>query len=369
MSQLLHDDRYIVWFEDAFKRAGVTDQASRQKLVLPLLERLRAALADLGETPATIEQEMALARLSADHVSGGAPAVEPAPPEPAIPPIKSRMSLDVLTALLGTWPGKALALAAIIAVYLLPLGLFVREGANFRTFSATDANTGFIGITISGLDFVKDVSQLHLNLLPTGLAASDGHLPADLVLTVDAGSGPLTHTFKGGVHLTPWTITAAVEEGDILDYPFDRHAIEVTLSATMQGRPVPIAVGLQHVVHGYSGSVVRNEVEGNETEATIQIRRSGTVIFLASLITLSLLIVVGAAVSVAYQVVVRGRKPEFSMMVWTGALLFVVPSVRNSLPGNIPTGALIDFAVYFWLQLLMVAVSASLVYAWIRRTE
>ena len=29
------------------------------------------------------------------------------------------------------------------------------------------------------------------------------------------------------------------------------------------------------------------------------------------------------------------------MMVWVAALLFVIPTVRNALPGNVPPGALV----------------------------
>lgn len=366
MTALIENERYFNWFHEAFQRAGATDEATRRQLVPLLLDQLQDMLSGMGEAEPVIAREMALARESADRILG--PAVT-AHPEASDEPAEAVTMTGRLKALLGTWPGRIVAGLLGLLIYLAPLALFVRDGTDVRTFTAANPQTSVIGVTVAGLDFVKDVSQLHLNLLPTGLVGDDGHLPADLILTVDAGSGPVTHTFKGGMHLVPWTVTAAVEEGDILDYPFDRHVIEVSMSATMAGKPVPVAIGLQHVVHGYRGVVTRNAVEGNETEATIEIRRSGTVIFLASLITLSLIVVVGAAVSVAYQVTARKRKPEFSMMVWTGALLFVVPSVRGSLPGAIPTGALIDFAVYFWLQVMMVGVSVSLVRAWTRRTD
>lgn len=55
------------------------------------------------------------------------------------------------------------------------------------------------------------------------------------------------------------------------------------------------------------------------------------------------------------------------MMIWTAALLFVIPTVRNSMPGNAPTGALIDFVVFFWLQIAIAVAMASLVVTWVRR--
>jgi hypothetical protein len=82
---------------------------------------------------------------------------------------------------------------------------------------------------------------------------------------------------------------------------------------------------------------------------------------------ISLLLVSIAACSVAWQVAYRGRKIEFSTMVWVAALLFVIPTVRNALPGAVPPGALIDFLIFFWLQIATVVAMSSLVVTWIRR--
>ena len=48
----------------------------------------------------------------------------------------------------------------------------------------------------------------------------------------------------------------------------------------------------------------------------------------------------------------------------TAALLFVVPAVRNGLPASPPPGALVDFALFFWLHLLAVTALLALVQAW-----
>ena len=57
------------------------------------------------------------------------------------------------------------------------------------------------------------------------------------------------------------------------------------------------------------------------------------------------------------------------MMVWTAALAFVIPTVRNSLPGGAPHGALVDFLIFYWLQIAIVVAMSSLVVSWARRTQ
>lgn len=128
-----------------------------------------------------------------------------------------------------------------------------------------------------------------------------------------------------------------------------------------------IKTNLEHVPHGLRATHQQDAIEDGGTNVVIYMRRTVTIMFVALLATLSLFLVTGAACLVAWQVVYRGRKIEFSMMVWVAALLFVIPTVRNSLPGSVPPGALIDFLIFFWLQVAAVAAMASLVLTWTRR--
>ena len=78
----------------------------------------------------------------------------------------------------------------------------------------------------------------------------------------------------------------------------------------------------------------------------------------------SLTFVVFSCVNVAWPVARQGRKPEFSMMTWIAALLFVVPAVRNGLPGSPPPGALVDVGLFFWLHVRAVSSLLTLVWRW-----
>ena len=99
-----------------------------------------------------------------------------------------------------------------------------------------------------------------------------------------------------------------------------------------------------------------------------EIGRSPAVIFLALMAMTSLTLVVLSAVNVAKEVALRGRKVEFGMLVWIAALLFVIPAVRNGLPGSPPAGALIDVALFFWLHILGVGALLTVVSRWKKQT-
>ena len=193
----------------------------------------------------------------------------------------------------------------------------------------------------------------------------EGQLGSDLDLTVDSGAGVQSFTFKAHAPILPWSLAVPVDSGDILDFPFDRHTLEIEIGGKQNAHPVKISSFARLAPHGFN---LRQEAaEANEKhDAKLSVSRSGPIVFMVLLATGSLVLVTLAALLVAWQVHLHSRRVEFSMLTWSAALLFVVPTVRNGLPGAIPPGALIDFAVYFWLQALAAMAATYLVYAWWR---
>jgi hypothetical protein len=137
-----------------------------------------------------------------------------------------------------------------------------------------------------------------------------------------------------------------------------------------EGTPTTLAnVDIDKVLHGF---VARASGSPNEDKSQIElhyeIARSPAVIFLALMAMTSLTLVVLSAGSVAIHVALKGRKVEFGMMVWMAALLFVIPAVRNGLPGSPPAGALIDVALFFWLHIIGVGALLAVVSKWKKQT-
>ena len=163
----------------------------------------------------------------------------------------------------------------------------------------------------------------------------------------------------------------AITDGDLTDFPFDEYTGGFTLKASVNGGAKSIAkLDIDKSVHGYKFSATAESVLNNtELEIEFRLSRSPAVMFLVIIGMLSLTLVVLSAVNVAWHVGARGRKVEFSMMVWVAALLFVIPAVRNGMPGSPPPGAMIDFGLFFWLHVLAVIALLTLVSRWSRESK
>ena len=369
-------NRYLAYFREQVESApglGPDDMRARIDNILMLV---RQHLADGGYPADVVSSEMALAtdaaqvlrgdiakRLGTGMVPSASPEASAATPPPAQPAAKS-----ALPAFMATRHGKISAGLAVLAVlaYLIPLALFLSESKARRAPHVPVAGELALEISMASVDLVKDTATI--NIQPdAGIGMNaDGQLQSDLALEVDAGNGVQSYTFKAKIPLSPWTLTLPLEDGDILDYPFDRHLLAVDLSAKENGRNIAVSTYPRQAAHGYR--FTQADVSAGESyHAEFVIAHSGTIIFIALLTTLSLMMVTFAALAVAFQVTKGRRRADFSMMTWVGALLFVIPSVRSGLPGQVPAGALIDFAVYFWLQALTAFAAAALVYAWLRQ--
>ena len=369
-------NRYLAYFREQVESApglGPNDMRARIDTILALV---RKHLSDGGYPADVVSGEMALAEDAAQVLRGDIAksqsadqAATDSPAKSASAPVQALANAKPLQrAFLATRHGKISAGIAVLALlaYMVPLALFFGESKARRAPHVPATGEMAIEISMSAVDLAKDTATI--NIQPdAGIGmGDDGQLLSDLTLEVDAGNGVQSYTFKAKIPLSPWTLTLPLEDGDILDYPFDRHSLAVDLSASENGRKIAVSTYPRLAAHGYRFTQTE-AAAGESFHAEFLIAHSSTIIFIALLTTLSLMMVTFAALAVAYQVVKGRRKADFSMMTWVGALLFVIPSVRSSLPGSVPAGALIDFAIFFWLQALTAFATAALVYAWLRQ--
>ena len=361
------DRRYDEYFAEALSQNAQADDPKTAAAVRDLLAHVESSLNADGHPPEVLESELRLARAAADRILGKA-APDPAPAEVEdlhSAPDASEAAPDVARLLKSLiTPRRFLALAAVL--YVLSLGFFLRE--SFVGAPAMDAEGHDVGIelNIAVADFAKEIVTFHV-VPAAGPMLKNGVLTKDVEVEIDPGDGPKKHVFKANGLLTPWTLQVYTDSGDVLDYPFDRYEVEIEVAARSDGKALTVQTALEHVPHGLRATLVDKDEASGAAADTIVIRRARTIIFLALLSTLSMLVATIAACSVAWQVVVRGRKVEFPQMVWVAALLFVVPAVRNALPGSPPAGALIDFLVFFWAQVAVMISMASLAYTWVNR--
>ncbi|MDQ6942409.1 MAG: DUF4436 domain-containing protein [Candidatus Eremiobacteraeota bacterium] len=78
----------------------------------------------------------------------------------------------------------------------------------------------------------------------------------------------------------------------------------------------------------------------------------------SSMMYVAMVLVSTSVVVMTVLVVVRRIEPDFSMVLWSGAMLFALPAVRNELPDSPPLGNQSDSYIFMWAEF---AVALSMV--------
>ncbi|MEI8191960.1 MAG: DUF4436 family protein [candidate division NC10 bacterium] len=218
-----------------------------------------------------------------------------------------------------------------------------------------------VRVKIVALDLNKETVGLQLECIPKGgdLVDAGGHLKFPVVLTlgVSAAGTEEKKTIPSGEQGAITTIDLDLD-GNVAEYPWDRHTTSLWLSAVRQAKgrePDPIPIRLQ--AHGaWPGLDIDAtslasawKVEWNgPRRLDIAVARSTitTVVVCFSIVLTWILIasVVGMTLAVA----VRGRRVEIRMIAFFGMLLFAMTAFRNSLPGAPPMGTFSDYLAFFW---------------------
>lgn len=362
----MEDTRYVEYFEAALTDAPAAGP-ERLEAVRSLSAHVEASLAQQNLPPEIHETELELARAAAEKFLSD---FEGDFAEAATAAVAAATVTAAAQAPRG-WPSritpKSLAIAiACLLIYALPLFFFVREAREVKNVDSRGADVA-LRVSIGVTQLQDEKLTIHVKPVSGKLIGQDGQLTEDVTIKLDPGTGSETHTFRAHMPLTPWEAAIVADGGDILDYPFDVYRFQFDCEAYVKNRPVTLVAGMGQVPHGIRARLTDIRGQGLDDDILIEVRRSGSVIFLAALSTISLLVVAIAALSVAWQVAEEGRKIDFSMMTWVAAFMFVIPAVRNSLPGAPPIGALIDFLIFFWLQILAAVATTTLVVIWMKQ--
>ena len=271
-----------------------------------------------------------------------------------------------MRALFSRHPLIILATLIVIA-YAGVVTMFTNEGHPKMVLTGVDPAAVHIDVHLLNVDLQRDTVTFTLQPdMRSSTSATQGRPKSDIAVEVDTGSAVVAHTFKKGEVAAPWSVTVPLEFGDTLEYPFDKHGGDLLFKVKSDGTPSTLAnIDLDKVMHGFSASAAGQPTADNSQIALhYEIGRSPAVIFLALMAMTSLTLVLFSAVNVAKQVAMHGRKVEFGMLVWIAALLFVIPAVRNGLPGAPPAGALVDVALFFWLHIIGVGSLLAVVSKW-----
>ena len=233
-----------------------------------------------------------------------------------------------------------------------------------------------VNVKVVGLDLNRETLALQLECIPQGdelIGASRLIYPTTLTLGISPEGTTKKAVFKG--ENTGAILNAGLDfDGNVNDYPWDRHTTSLWVSATMKvgGKTVAIPVRLAaygawpgldiklHARTGQYGAEIPRELDFLVTRSGVTV----WVVYFSIALTWALIFsVVGMVVSVMFS----GRKPEIAMLAYFGTLLFAMTAFRNALPGTPPMGAASDYVAFFWGYAVAIIAIAAVSIAWLTR--
>jgi hypothetical protein len=225
---------------------------------------------------------------------------------------------------------------------------------------------------------VKGDISVRLTFTPHGsLLSADGvTLSRDLLLDINAGAGKHAYEFKKGKRMDPVEAIVEIYDGELTEYPFDKHEAELSFyfepagaaAATEGEKGIPVALELNGSVSGlriYADYAKENT--DDHVVIDISLARAPTAIFFSIFIMIIMWALTCGVVFLVFRVLAGHRKIEIGMFSFLGALLFAFPALRNSQPGTPPIGTLSDFLAFFWAEVLIALSLLSVVLTWLIR--
>jgi hypothetical protein len=240
-------------------------------------------------------------------------------------------------------------LAAVLAYYVGATASLGSGGPGDVGLSGTGAQPDdrvVIQVEVHEVDPATGSFVAHLRPVPRGAfeAGRSGQLRSPLhveVASPDDAAG--VYDFPSEQAIDPVTMAVSTT-GAATAFPFDRPGATFQVEATDDTGPVPVEIELLDEVAGWrlAGDVtttdagVRVDVDTRREMLTI----SFALFYMAGTVVVTLIavaVVVGA---------LNRRQVDFERVIWLGAMLVVIPAVRNEMPGVPPMGTAADLFVF-----------------------
>ena len=267
--------------------------------------------------------------------------------------------------------GGLVAIIVFSAAYYMALNAYQKESEDQVTLLITgdikNPDRMEMVANIITLDPQREEAKIRLSFYPTGNLSKDGlSCIYDLKLIApEAARSDSGQAFPRGVPL-PSVELSYVMVGQVNDYPFDEHALQLilALNRTDPDMIVPSAVLIRGNVPGFKIGLEPLSGLPDEVNAMkMTVTRSWTVQD-AAMAGIVVMWAIGIGVFALIVLMLSGWY-NVRMPALFAALLFGLFSLRNSLPGTPPIGTYSDFLAFLWVQgivalALLVAILATL---------
>jgi hypothetical protein len=267
-------------------------------------------------------------------------------------------------------------ISLFLVAYAGVIGLYRIEAtkgvADFVT-SVSESDYIEVSVNVTNIDPVKGDIAARMQFVPHGkLALENGNkISQGVKLVTNTSTGKPERTFDEGKVMEPIDVVFPIFDGQVNDYPFDRHESLLEIEMANAADPttsISTQVNFWANIPGFSTKATLNpESDSSYTAINIGVDRSITTIFFSLFIMVGMWIV-GIIVLIQSQIVrSKGKMVEIGMFAYMATLIFALPAVRNIQPGIPPVGAFSDFLSFFWAEGLATVSFITIAYCWLTR--
>jgi hypothetical protein len=262
----------------------------------------------------------------------------------------------------------AIGIIVVAICYVYGLILFHQDaGADEATLNKGAMPKDYVSmqVRVASIDPTKETAVLAITPEPQAGLTDDGgySAKADFEFDIVTDDGTKTVKIKAGDAMTTTQVPISIS-GEVSQYPNDDYEGDVEIDSD-----TPFQIEATSHIQAYTADMTLDDhSKAGELTVNFDFERSRSIVIFAWFVFFLMALIAALALAVCLGVVVKGFKFEFGMIGWVGALLFVLPAVRNSLPGQPPIGTIGDFAVFFWAEIAVVFSLIVLVITWYKRS-
>lgn len=294
-----------------------------------------------------------------------------------------------MTRLATIW---SVGIAAAALAYALVVAMYGESAKQSEFPSVSDTSSVAVYLEPTAVKPAeRDIVTSIAVAVPDALLDPTGKLKSRLTISFWT-SGPArtrdaqTLTFPAGTESSSLrgSRTLTAETGRYANYPLDGYGATLEVAARSDSAPddrtyLPTEVAVWGDIPGWQvpASITRSESVDDPATAVIdpystiaevplQVNRSGSTVAIVVLLLGAMVALAALAMVLANAVSRRRRRTEATLASWFAALLFAVIPLRLNMPGSPPIGVWMDFLVFLWVVLTLMAALTIFVLSWLR---
>lgn len=226
-----------------------------------------------------------------------------------------------------------------------------------------------VEVTVQKVDAANRQLTMRVLAVPHG-SVGGNEIPAHGLVLHATSLFKTDLTYAAGRIISAQDITGSLVGGPISDYPFDSYSTTIAFAAESQATPVPVSVSLTNEdtffhLTALNSAGDRQFVVGLEGNVD---RSRGTLI-LASIMIVAMWALSLTIAGAAWIIISRRLGLVWSAMGWMAATLFALVGMRNAAPGSPPIGSWLDYASFFWAELVITVSVAAVALHGIRNPD